>query len=144
VHVPYKGGGPALIDVMAGQVPMYFGNMASALPHVKNGKLKALAVTGAKRSSAAPELPTIAESGLPGYQVYEWNAIFAPAGTPPAIVNRVQSEIAKAVKVPDVRDRMLALGGEIVACSPADLGAWVREQTASWARVVKAGNIKPE
>ena len=144
VHVPYKGGGPALIDVMAGQVPMYFGNMASALPHVKNGKLKALAVTGAKRSSAAPELPTIAESGLPGYQVYEWNAIFAPAGTPPAIVNRVQSEIAKAVKVPDVRDRMLALGGEIVASSPADLGAWVREQTASWARVVKAGNIKPE
>ncbi len=144
VHVPYKGGGPALIDVMAGQVPMYFGNMASALPHVKNGKLKALAVTGAKRSSAAPELPTIAESGLPGYQVYEWNAIFAPAGTPPAIVNRVQSEIAKAVKVPDVRDRMLALGGEIVASSPADLGAWVREQTASWARVVKAGNIRPE
>jgi tripartite-type tricarboxylate transporter receptor subunit TctC len=144
VHVPYKGGGPALIDVMAGQVPLYFGNMASALPHVKSGKLRALAVTGAKRSTAAPELPTIAESGLPGYQVYEWNAVFAPAGTPPAIINRLQAEIAKAVIVPEVRDRMLALGGEIVASSPADLGAWVREQTASWARVVKAGNIKPE
>ncbi len=144
VHVPYKGGGPALIDVMGGQVPLYFGNMASALPHVKNGKLKALAITGSKRSSAAPELPTVAESGIPGYAVYEWNAIFAPAGTPPAVVNRLQAEIAKAMKIPEVRDRMLALGGEIVASSPADLGAWVREQTASWARVVRAGNIKPE
>ena len=144
VHVPYKGGGPALIDVMGGQVPLYFGNMASALPHVKNGKLKALAVTGAKRSAAAPDLPTVAESGMPGYQVYEWNAIFAPAGTPPAIVNRLQAEIAKVVKIPEVRDRMLALGAEIVASSPADLGAWVREQTASWAKVVRAANIKPE
>ena len=144
VHVPYKGGGPALIDVMGGQVPLYFANMASALPHVKNGKLKALAITGAKRSAAAPDLPTVAESGMPGYQVYEWNAIFAPAGTPPAIINRLQAEIAKVVKIPEVRDRMLALGGEIVASSPADLGAWVREQTASWARVVRDGNIKPE
>jgi tripartite-type tricarboxylate transporter receptor subunit TctC len=144
VHVPYKGGGPALIDVMGGQVPLYFANMASALPHVKNGKLKALAITGAKRSAAAPNLPTVAESGMPGYQVYEWNAIFAPAGTPPAIINRLQAEIAKVVKIPEVRDRMLALGGEIVASSPADLGAWVREQTASWAKVVRAANIKPE
>ena len=144
VHVPYKGGGPALIDVMGGQVPLYFANMASALPHVKNGKLKALAITGAKRSAAAPDLPTVAESGMPGYQVYEWNAIFAPAGTPPAIINRLQAEIAKVVKIPEVRDRMLALGGEIVTSSPADLGAWVREQTASWARVVRDGNIKPE
>ena len=144
VHVPYKGGGPALIDVMGGQVPLYFGNMASALPHVKNGKLKALAITGSKRSAAAPDLPTVAESGMPGYQVYEWNAIFAPAGTPPAIVNRLQAEIAKVVKIPEVRDRMLALGGEIVASSPADLGAWVREQAASWSRVVKAANIKAE
>lgn len=144
VHVPYKGGGPALIDVMGGQVPLYFGNMASALPHVKNGKLKALATTSSKRSSAAPDLPTVAESGMPGYQVYEWNAIFAPAGTPPAIVNRLQAEIAKVVRIPEVRDRMLALGGEIVASSPADLGTWVREQTVSWRQVVRAANIKPE
>ena len=144
VHVPYKGGGPALVDVMGGQVPLMFGNMASTLPHVKNRKLRALAVTGARRAAAAPELPTVAESGLPGYQVYEWNAIFAPAGTPPAIVNRLQAEIARAVKIPEVRDRMLSLGGEIVASPPADLGAWVREQTASWARVVRAANIRPE
>jgi tripartite-type tricarboxylate transporter receptor subunit TctC len=144
VHVPYKGGGPALIDVMGGQVPVYFGNMASALPHVKSGKLKALAVTSAKRSPAAPELPTVAESGMPGYQVYEWNAIFAPAGTPGAVINRLQSEISKVVRIPEVRDRMLALGGEIVASSPAELGAWVREQSASWSRVVRAANIKPE
>jgi tripartite-type tricarboxylate transporter receptor subunit TctC len=144
VHVPYKGGGPALIDVMAGQVPFYFGNMASALPHVKNGKLKAIAVTGGRRSAAAPELPTVAESGMPGYQVYEWNAIFAPGGTSPAVINRLQAEIAKVVKIPEVRDRMLALGGEIVASSPQDLAAWVREQTASWAVVVRAANIKLE
>ena len=143
-HVPYKGGGPALIDVMGGQVPLYFGNMASALPHVKNGRLKALAVTSARRSPAAPELPTVAESGMPGYQVYEWNAIFAPAGTPGPVVNRLQAEIARAVRIPEVRDRMLSLGGEIVASSPADLGAWVREQSMSWARVVKAANIKLE
>ena len=81
VHIPYRGGGPALVDVMAGQIPIYFGNMASALPHVKSAKLKALAITGRSRSPAAPQLPTIAESGLPGYEVYEWNALFAPAGT---------------------------------------------------------------
>jgi tripartite-type tricarboxylate transporter receptor subunit TctC len=144
VHIPYKGGGPALIDVMAGQVPIYFGNMASALPHVKNGKLKAVAVTSGRRSPAAPDLPTISESGIAGYQVYEWNAIFAPAGTPQAVLNRLQAEIARAVKVPEVRDRMLALGGEIVASSPADLAAWVREQTASWAAVVRTANIKLE
>ena len=111
---------------------------------MKNGKLKALAITGSKRSPAAPDLPTVAESGMPGYQVYEWNAIFAPAGTAPAIVNRLQAEIAKVVKIPEVRDRMHALGGEIVASSPADLGAWVREQSASWAKVVRASNIKAE
>jgi tripartite-type tricarboxylate transporter receptor subunit TctC len=144
VHVPYKGGGPALIDVMAGQVPLYFGNMASALPHVKNGKLKALAVTGAKRSPAAPELPTVSEAGMPGYQVYEWNAIFAPAGTPEAIVKRLHAEIAKALALPDLRERIGALGGEIVASPPADTAAWLREQTASWGKVVREGNIKIE
>ncbi|HLX79027.1 MAG TPA: tripartite tricarboxylate transporter substrate binding protein [Burkholderiales bacterium] len=144
VHVPYKGGGPALIDVMAGQVPLYFGNMASALPHVKNGKLKALAITGAKRSPAAPDLPTVAESGMPGYQVYEWNAIFAPAGTPEAILRRLHAEIAKALAAPDLKERIAALGGEIVASSPGDTAAWLREQTASWAKVVREGNIKVE
>ncbi len=144
VHMPYKGGGPALIDVMAGQVPLYFGNMASALPHVKNGKLKALAVTGAKRSPAAPELPTVAEAGMPGYQVYEWNAIFAPAGTPEPIVKRLYLEISKALAAPDLKERIAALGGEIVASSPADTAAWLREQTASWGKVVREGNIKAE
>jgi tripartite-type tricarboxylate transporter receptor subunit TctC len=144
VHVPYKGGAPALIDVMAGQVPLYFGNMASALPHVKNGKLKALAVTGAKRSPAAPELPTVAEAGMPGYQVYEWNAIFAPAGTPEAIVKRLHAEIVKALALPDLKERIASLGGEIVASSPAETAAWLREQTAIWGKVVREGNIKIE
>lgn len=94
-HVPYKGGAPALNDVIGGQVPMFFANMASGLPHVKSGKLRALAITGAKRSPALPGAPTIAEAGVAGYEVYEWNAIFAPAGTPPAVIAKLADAIAK-------------------------------------------------
>jgi tripartite-type tricarboxylate transporter receptor subunit TctC len=143
-HIPYKGGGPALNDVIGGQVPVFFANMASGLPHVKAGKLRALAVTGSKRSPALPEAPTIAEAGLPGYEVYEWNAIFAPAGTPAPIVAKLSNAISRALQSPDVRERVEALGGEIAALSPADTARFVREQTALWARVVRAGGIKPE
>ena len=157
--VTYPAGGGA--DLVAKSAPDGHTLMLDATNHAVNPSLLAklpydpdkafapvtllaIAITGSKRSPAAPDLPTVAESGMPGYQVYEWNAIFAPAGTPAAIANRLQSEIAKVVRIPEVRDRMLALGGEIVASSPADLGAWVREQTASWRQVVKAANIKPE
>ena len=143
-HVPYKGGGPALNDVIGGQVPVFFANMASGLPHVKAGKLRALAVTGSKRSPALPDAPTIAEAGLPGYEVYEWNAIFAPAGTPAPIVAKLSEAITKALQAPDVRERIAGLGGEIAALSPADTARFVREQTELWARVVKAANIKAE
>lgn len=142
VHVPYKGGGPALTDVMAGQVPMYFANMASGLPYVKAGKLRALGVTGSKRSAAAPELPTIAESGLPGFEVYEWNAIFAPGGTPPEIVRRLHGEFARALAQKDVQERIASLGGEISGASPQDTQVFIAQQTAKWAKVVKEAHIK--
>ena len=100
-HVPYKGGAPALNDVIGGQVPMFFANMASGLPHVKSGKLRALAITGAKRSPALPQAPTIAEAGVAGYEVYEWNAIFAPAGTPPGVIAKLADAIAKATQSPE-------------------------------------------
>ena len=143
-HIPYKGGGPALNDVIGGQVPVFFANMASGLPHVKAGKLRALAVTGATRSPALPEAPTIAEAGLAGYEVYEWNAIFAPSGVPTAAVTRLADAIAKAMQSPDVRERVSSLGGEIAALGPRDTTRFVSEQTQLWARVVRAANIKPE
>jgi tripartite-type tricarboxylate transporter receptor subunit TctC len=142
VHVPYKGGGPALTDVMAGQVPMYFANMASGLPYVKAGRLRALGITGSKRTPAAPELPTIAESGLPGFEVYEWNAIFAPGSTPPDIVRRLHAEFAKALAQKDVQERIASLGGEISGASPQDTRAFIAQQTVKWAKVVREARIK--
>jgi len=102
-HVPYKGGAPAMNDVMGGKVPVFFANMASSLPQIKAGRLRALAITGAKRSRALPDLPTMAEAGVPGYVVYEWNAIFVPAATPPAVVSRLADAISKAVQAPEFR-----------------------------------------
>jgi tripartite-type tricarboxylate transporter receptor subunit TctC len=143
-HVPYKGGGPALNDVIGGQVPVFFANMASGLPHVKGGRLRALAITGAQRSPALPEAPTMAEAGLAGYKVYEWNAVLAPAGTPAPIVARLAEAIGKALQAPDVRERVASLGGEIAALGPAETARFIREQTELWGRVVRAANIRPE
>jgi tripartite-type tricarboxylate transporter receptor subunit TctC len=143
-HVPYKGGGPAMNDVMGGQVPVFFANMASGLAHVKGGKLRALAITGAKRSPALPDVPTMAEAGVPGYEVYEWNAIFAPAGTPAPVVAKIADAIARAMQSPDIRERVTSLGGEITAYGPAEADRFVREQTELWGKVVRAGNIKVE
>jgi tripartite-type tricarboxylate transporter receptor subunit TctC len=143
-HVPYKGGGPAMNDVMGGQVPTFFANMASSLPQIKAGKLRPLAITGAKRSAALPDVPTMAEAGVPGYEVYEWNAIFAPAGTPPAIVSRLADAIAKAAQSPEFRERVAALGGELTGYGPAEADRFVREQMELWGRVVKQGGIKVE
>jgi tripartite-type tricarboxylate transporter receptor subunit TctC len=143
-HIPYKGGGPALNDVIGGQVPIFFGNMASSLPHVKAGKLRALAITGSKRSDALPDVPTMVEAGLPDYEVYEWNAIFAPAGTPAPIVAKLAEAIAKALHAPDVRERVASLGGEIAALSPHDTTRFVSEQTEIWGKVIRTARIKPE
>ena len=142
VHIPYRGGGPALIDVMGGQVPIYFGNMASALPHVKGGKLKALAVTGSKRSPAMPALPTIAEEGLKGYEVYEWNAVFAPAGTALDVIDRMQRELSKALATPDVREKLALLGAEPIGGKPNELDAMRRVEIEKWTGVIKRAGIK--
>jgi tripartite-type tricarboxylate transporter receptor subunit TctC len=143
-HVPYKGGGPALNDVIGGQVPVFFANMASSLQHVKAGKLRALAITGSKRSAALTDVPTIAESGVPGYEVYEWNAIFAPAGTPPAVIAKLAAAVEKAVASAEFRERVAALGGELTGYGPLEAGRFIRQQTELWGAVVRAGNVKAE
>jgi tripartite-type tricarboxylate transporter receptor subunit TctC len=141
-HIPYKGGGPAMNDVMGGQVPVFFANVASGLGHVKGGKLRAMALTGAKRIAALPDIPTMAEAGVPGYEVYEWNGVFVPAGTPAPVVQKLADALAKAMASPEVKERVAGLGGEISGYGPKEAEKFIREQTELWAKVVKAGNIK--
>ena len=143
-HVPYKGGGPALAEVLAGQVQALFSIALSAIPQVKAGKVRALAITSAKRSAVAPDLPTVAEAGLPGFEVVGWFGWLAPAATPKPIVDRLHSEIVRVLKLPDVRDRLLSQGSEPIANTPAEFGAFMRSEHAKWARVIKAGNIRVE
>jgi len=141
LHVPYKGGGPALNDVIGGQVPVFFGNLASTLQHVQSGKLKALAVTSAKRSAILPNAPTMAEAGLAGYEVYEWNAIFAPAGTPDAVVAKIAAALQKTMDSPEVKARIASLGGEMQTAKPEAAQQFIRAQTTLWARIVKERGI---
>lgn len=140
-HVPYKGGAPALNDVMGGHVPVFFGNLASTLPHIQSGKLRALAVTSKARSAILPDVPTLAEAGLPGAEVYEWNVLLAPAGTPEATVTQLNAALQKALASPDVVARIQQLGGEIQKTSPDAAQAFVKQQMALWARVVKERGI---
>jgi tripartite-type tricarboxylate transporter receptor subunit TctC len=121
---------------------VFFANVASGLAHVKGGKLRVMAVTGAKRASSLPEVPTMAEAGIPGYEVYEWNAIFAPAGTPAPIVEKLAAAIAKAMQSPEIKERVATLGGDIAGYGPKEAEKFIREQTELWGKVVKAGNIK--
>ncbi|MEJ8846080.1 tripartite tricarboxylate transporter substrate binding protein [Variovorax rhizosphaerae] len=140
-HVAYKGGGPALTDVMAGQVPVFFASLASSLPYIQSEKLRAIAVTGKTRSPVLPQLPTVAESGLPGYEVYEWNAIFAPRGTPPAVIERVSTELAAVVQEPAVKSRLEAMGAEVIGSGPAELERFRRAEIEKWARLAKDNKI---
>jgi tripartite-type tricarboxylate transporter receptor subunit TctC len=142
VHVPYKGGGPALADVVAGQVPVFFALLSSATPHIKAGRLKPLAVTGGQRAASMPELPTIAESGLPGYEIYDFNGLFFPARTPPDVIQRWQREVVRALALPDVRERFAQLGTEPVGSTPQAFETFLRAEIAKWTQVVKDANIK--
>ena len=141
-HVPYKGTGPALNDVLGGHVPMLFGSAASILPLMKAGRIKVLAMTGAKRSAAMPEIPTVAESGYPGFEVDSWYGMLVPARTPPAIVAALHREVARAVQLPDVRARFAALGLDPVGNDPAQFAKIIGNDLARWAEVVKRGNIR--
>jgi tripartite-type tricarboxylate transporter receptor subunit TctC len=136
-HVPYKGSAPAVTDLLGGQVQLMFDNMPSALPHVKAGKLKALGVTTAKRFPAAPDIPAIAEAGVPGYEASSWFGVLAPAGTPKEIVNKLSSEIAKILQTPEIKERLLSQGAEPVGNTPDQFAAFIKAETAKWAKVVK-------
>jgi tripartite-type tricarboxylate transporter receptor subunit TctC len=137
VHVPYRGSAPALTDVMSGQDDLIFDTMLSSLPYVKAGKLKGLAVTSAKRSEAAPDLPTIAESGLPGYEATAWNGLMAPAGTPPEVVKSISEALKDVLERPEVKEKFAAQGFAAQWMTPRDYASFVDKEVAKWANVVK-------
>jgi len=141
LHVPYKGSGQALADLMAGRVSMIFDNMPSALPYIKAGKLRALAVTGTKRSPAMPELPTISEAGLPGYESLSWSGIAVPAGTPKDAVARLNREIGVLLGRPDMRQKLAELGAEAVGGTPEAFDAHVRAERDKWTQLIRSRNI---
>ncbi len=143
-HVPYKGSGQAVIDLLAGQVQVMFSGMSSVMPHIKAGKLRPLAVTGAQRSPATPEVPTIAEAGYPGFEASAWYGVLAPAGTPKAIVLRLNGEILRALKIPEVKERLENVGFEIVGGTPEAFGAYMKTEFDKWARVVKTSGLRAE
>jgi tripartite-type tricarboxylate transporter receptor subunit TctC len=144
VQVPFKGGGPGIVGLLSGQVQLYFATISTALPHVKSGKLRALAVTTTKRSVVAPEYPTIAEAGVPGYEHASWIGLLAPAKTPPAIIGKLQSESMKVVHTQEVRNLLLRDGLEPVGDTPQEFAALIKAEVAKWRRVVKAAGIKPQ
>jgi tripartite-type tricarboxylate transporter receptor subunit TctC len=142
LHVPYKGGGPALVDLMAGRVQVMLDTAASAMPHVRSGKLRALAITGAKRSPEYPDIPTFAEAGLPGYDTNAWYSVHAPAGTPPEVVRRLNAELVASLKEPDVQARFKQLTTEPVGNSPEEFAAFVKAELDKYARVIKGAGIR--
>jgi len=144
VHVPYKGAAPALADLLGGQVQLMFSTMPPALPHVKDGKLRALAVTSAKRSPAAPDLPTLDEIALPGFEANTWHGVVVPAGTPRAIIARLNREIVAILHLPDVVERFSSQGAEALGSTPEEFAAYIRSETLKWAKVVRDSGAKAE
>ncbi|MBC7780328.1 MAG: tripartite tricarboxylate transporter substrate binding protein [Proteobacteria bacterium] len=142
VHVPYKSSAPALVDLLGGQISMLFENTISATPHVKAGRLRALAVSTATRTPVLPTVPTVAESGLPGYANNSWNGILVPAGTPRELVTRINGEMVRILREPDTRERLTNVGAEIVGSTPEEFGAMIKTEIDKLARVVKAAKIR--
>ena len=143
-HVPYKGAAPALVDLLGGQVTMFFSGMPPAMPHVKSGKLRAIAVTTPKRSPAAPDVPTMAEAGIQGFDISNWFGVFAPAGTPEDVMNRLNAEIVKALALPDVKERLASQGAETVGNSRAEFRAFIAAEMAKYARLIKDSGAKAD
>ena len=144
LHVPYKGGGPALNAIVGNEVQVVFNVVTGTLPHVRSGRLRALAVSSAKRADVAPELPTISESGVPGFDVVSGYTIYAPAGTPRSIVNRVNAGINDVLQQPEMKERFLALGVTPIISTPESLTAYLKSEIARWGKIIKEMGIKPE
>ncbi len=140
-HIPYRGAGPSIVDLIPGRLSMMFNTSGALMPHVQAGRLRALAVSSAKRFSAAPELPTVAEAGVPGFDVSSWYALFAPAKTPPAIIAKMNADAVAVMREPQVRQRIEGLGLEVVASTPDELGAFLKAEMVKWEPVIKAAGI---
>ena len=144
IHVPYKGSGQGVIDLIAGHVTVMTPSILTALGYVKDRRLRALGVTSAKRAGGAPDIPTIAEAGVPGYEAVQWFGVLAPAGTPRDIVSRLHKEIVRTVQTPDIRQKLVNDGADPVGSLPEKFAAFIRSETAKWAEVAKAIGLKPE
>jgi len=144
VHVPYKGGGPAMVDLMGGHVQYQLGSLIQTTPPIRSGKLKALATGGSKRNPILPDLPTISEAGVPGYEANNWWGVVAPAGTPPEIVQKLNAAVAEALNTERLKKAFAAEGAEVVRMTPAEFARFVADETAKWGKVVKEANIKLE
>ena len=144
LHVPYKGTGQAVTDLLAGQIDLLFAPAQSVMPHVQAGKLKALAVTSARRSATLPDLPSIAEAGVPGYEAVGWFGLLVPAATPPAVVARLSADANRVLQDPDVKQRMLVLGAEPAGDTPAQFAAFIRNDQSKWSKLMRERGIAPE
>lgn len=144
VHVPYKGSVPALNDIVGGHVQVMFDLLAAAVPMVRAGKLRALAVTNRARVASLPEVPTFAEAGIPNFVVVNWNGLFAPAGTPRPVIERLNAEFVRALRIPEVRTLLVTGNADPGGSTPEEFGAWVRDQLQQWTRVIREAGIKPE
>ena len=144
VHIPYKGGGPAVVAAVAGETSVMFAIISTALQHFKAGRLIPLGVSTARRNAALPDVPAIAEAGVPGYEVFEWQGVVVPAGTPNAVIDRLHKEIVKALANTDTRERIVGLGADVVGGTPLELGAHIRAEIAKWSKVAKESGIKPD
>jgi tripartite-type tricarboxylate transporter receptor subunit TctC len=144
LHVPYKGGSQIMTDLLGGHIEVGFTSTFTVTPHHRSGKLRVLAVAGNKRDPALPDIPTAIEAGLPNYETYVWYGMYAPKGTPPAIVHKIQQDIASIVKIPEVREKFVSLGAEPIANTPEQFAAFTRSEFDRYAKVIRDGNIKAE
>jgi tripartite-type tricarboxylate transporter receptor subunit TctC len=144
VHVPYKGSSPALADLIGGQINLYFSNILSATPHVKSGRLRALGVTGAKRSAVMPEVPTIAEAGVPRYEEYNWYGLLAPKGTPAAVLAKVHRDVVGVLRAPEVEERLIKDGAEVIGNTPQEFARFIRSEIDKYASVIKERGLRAD
>jgi len=142
MHVPYKGGGPAVVAIVSGETMTLFATIPSAIQHFQSGRLVPLGVSSAKRNPALPAVPTVAEAGVPGYEAIEWQGVVAPAGTPGPVIGRLHQAFARAVTLPEMKERLTAIGADAAGGTPEELGTFIRNELANWSRVIKESGIR--